>query len=112
MLHFTTRSLQINDDEFLQTVRGVTFRRFQQPSLALTDKVVIHTLGFTFKFVCQLQICLVHASPERHILPVTAGLLVALTCQRSDLDLVSIGDSIEGEKDRLLETVCITSRRD
>ena len=33
----------------------------------------------------------------------TADLLVIPTCQRSDLDLVRVGDVIEDEKDRLLE---------
>ena len=33
-------------------------------------------------------------------------LLVVPTCQRSDLDLVRVGDVIEDEKDRLLEKVC------
>ena len=34
-----------------------------------------------------------------------AGLLMVLTCQRSDVDLVSVGDAAEAEKDRLLEKV-------
>ena len=34
-----------------------------------------------------------------------ADLLVVPTCQRSDMDLVRVGDVIEDEKDRLLEKV-------
>jgi hypothetical protein len=35
----------------------------------------------------------------------TEGMLIVPTCQRSDLDLVKMGDVVEGEKDRLLERV-------
>ncbi len=34
-----------------------------------------------------------------------AGMQLVLTCQRSDVDLVSVGDAVEAEKDRLLEKV-------
>lgn len=37
--------------------------------------------------------------------PCLAGLLIVLTCQRSDVDLVAVGDAVEAEKDRLLEKV-------
>lgn len=57
----------------------------------------------------QAAICLVLACHMDTLL-LTAELVVALTCQRSDLDLVSIGDSIEVEKDLLLEKVCFTFR--
>lgn len=33
------------------------------------------------------------------------GMLVVPTCQRSDVDLVQMGEAIETEKDRLLERV-------
>lgn len=37
---------------------------------------------------------------------IRTGLFIIPTCQRSALDLVRTGDTIEQEKDRLLERVC------
>jgi hypothetical protein len=45
------------------------------------------------------------AQEVAHVFPTVdlTGMLVVPTCQRSDVDLVQMGEVIENEKDRLLE---------